>query len=97
MVIRQDGYALMRISDQVINKKHEFERKVNELYDDLSRNLGTSSETNKIWYGPRAEGCLARAKNARPTYDEMIKEFQKLADKISGDAKAWGNQQTSKY
>ena len=95
--IRQNGYALIRISESVKGKKSEFYTCYNAMYDELSRNLGNENETTKIWYGPLASGCLEHAKRDLPTYENLTKEIEKLSEKIRSDALSWGTQQTKTY
>ena len=97
MVIRQNGPELVKISEDIENVERMVKTKYEEMFSDLKDCLGTPDEVNKIWYGPRAAGCLREAEKGRPIYQEMSRALIELANKVNGDANAWGAQQNSKY
>ena len=97
MVIRQNGPELQKISRDLESVKREIEARRNDIFEDMKRNMGDATETGKIWYGPRAAGCLREALKGVPTYEAMERALKELADKVNSDAVSWGNQQTRKY
>ncbi len=96
-VIAQNGPKLREISHNIEDKGREFTNAFEQLYASLDRSLGTPEQTNKIWYGPRAAGCLREAYKAKPTLEQMKRDVYLLAEIINNQAVTWGQQQSRKY
>jgi len=96
-VIRQNGPQLVNISEELNTKKEELLRLREELYAELEKCMGGPEESNKIWYGPRAQGCKGEAKKKETDFTAMETALADLATKVNGDATSWGVHENSKY
>ncbi len=97
MIIRQSGRGLVDVANSVRDKANNFRRIVEQMYQDIDSCLGDENQQQKIWYGPRAMGCKNQTFKAKPTMDNVAKDLNDLSDILVGQAKTWGQQQTSKY
>ena len=96
-VIAQNGPALAQAAGKLADRAREFQTKYEQMYQLMDRSMGTSAETNKMWYGPRAEGCKKDANNRKPTFEGMKKTIDALSDTLNSQVQAWYKMQTSKY
>jgi len=95
--IRQNGPALVKVANRLQEIAREFEATYEQMYSTLDRNLGNPQEENKIWYGPRADGCKRLAFKEKDKFVQMKTDLNRLSQTIEAQAQAWGAQQNKKY
>ena len=95
-VVRQNGEKLVKISQDLIGQAGTFKTLYDQFFDEIDTNLSDSDDT-KIWWGIRAQGCKTKAAENRPTFDEMKKAIEDLANKIEEHATTYGTMDSSGY